>query len=90
MPVSLDSFPQVSDLVNSSEILKAIKEGFEVRLKKDSGGCGICEESNGVCGYDWSLNQTTCYCRHGAYNDNGACQSTPAGGSPSSSPGTQP
>ncbi|KAG7036753.1 LEAF RUST 10 DISEASE-RESISTANCE LOCUS RECEPTOR-LIKE PROTEIN KINASE-like 2.4, partial [Cucurbita argyrosperma subsp. argyrosperma] len=87
VPVSLDSFPQVSDLVNSSEILKAIKEGFEVRLKKDSGGCGICEESNGVCGYDWSLNQTTCYCRHGAYNDNGACQSTPAGGSPSSSPG---
>ncbi|XP_022998563.1 LEAF RUST 10 DISEASE-RESISTANCE LOCUS RECEPTOR-LIKE PROTEIN KINASE-like 1.4 isoform X2 [Cucurbita maxima] len=87
VPVSLDSFPQVSDLVNSSEILKAIKEGFEVRLKKDSSGCGICEESNGVCGYDWSLNQTTCSCRHGAYNDNGACQSTPAGGSPASSPG---
>ncbi|XP_038894227.1 LEAF RUST 10 DISEASE-RESISTANCE LOCUS RECEPTOR-LIKE PROTEIN KINASE-like 1.4 isoform X3 [Benincasa hispida] len=87
VPVSLDFFPPVSDIVNSTEILKAIDEGFEVRLKEDGGGCGICEQSEGVCGYDLSSNRTTCYCRAGKYNDNGACRSLPAGGGPASSPG---
>lgn len=87
VPVSLNFFPPVSDIVNATEMSMAIDEGFEVSLKDDGGGCGICKQSEGVCGYDLSSNRTTCYCRAGDSIDNGACRRLPAGGGPASSPG---
>ena len=87
VPVSMNFFPPVSDVVNSTEVLKAFNEGFEVRLKEDGGRCRICEQSQGVCGYDLSSNRTTCYCRVGDSIDNGACRNLQAGGAPSSPPG---
>ncbi|KAL4022898.1 hypothetical protein IC575_016644 [Cucumis melo] len=87
VPVSMNFFPPVSDVVNSTEVLKAIEEGFEVRVKEDGGRCGICEQSHGVCGYDLNSNRTTCYCRAGNSIDNGACMNLQAGGAPSSPPG---
>ncbi|CAK7344265.1 unnamed protein product [Dovyalis caffra] len=39
-----------------------LKNGFEVRWKVNSRACRECLWSGGVCGYDITSNQTTCYC----------------------------
>ncbi|PKI56759.1 hypothetical protein CRG98_022820 [Punica granatum] len=53
----------LTDIGNSSNSLpKVLQEGFEVSLKADYAACEDCTSSNGVCGYDSSVNQTTCYC----------------------------
>jgi hypothetical protein len=41
----------------------AIKEGFDVKWKEDTAACSACTGSKGVCGYDPSTKQTTCYSR---------------------------
>jgi hypothetical protein len=46
---------------NLSTIEEIIKRGFDVKWKEDA-ACTACTESKGVCGYDPSKNQPTCYC----------------------------
>jgi hypothetical protein len=43
----------------STTIEETIKGGFDVKWKED---CSACTGSKGVCGYDPSKNQPTCYC----------------------------
>lgn len=43
-------------------LAKILQEGFEVRLKVDDSACGDCMRTEGVCGYDSSVNWATCYC----------------------------
>jgi hypothetical protein len=49
------------DTGNLSTIEDAIKGGFDVKWKEDA-ACTACTVSKGVCGYDPSKNQPTCYC----------------------------
>ncbi|KAI4375451.1 hypothetical protein MLD38_013317 [Melastoma candidum] len=56
---------------------EALRAGFEVKLNIDTLECYECSTQNGVCGYDWSSNQTTCYCA-------GGCNSTTPAESPES------
>ncbi|XP_062150597.1 LEAF RUST 10 DISEASE-RESISTANCE LOCUS RECEPTOR-LIKE PROTEIN KINASE-like 2.4 isoform X2 [Alnus glutinosa] len=46
---------------NLSTIEETIKGGFYVKWKEDA-ACSACTGSKGVCGYDPSKNQPTCYC----------------------------
>jgi len=46
---------------NGSTVEETIKEGFDVKWKEDA-ACSACTGSTGVCGYDPSKNQPTCYC----------------------------
>ena len=49
--------------LDPSTMLNALREGFEVKYKMvDMGLCGECAKSKGVCGYDWTTNQSNCYC----------------------------
>lgn len=59
VPVSI-SLQNINDF---TYIQEAIREGFSVRWIAGIEECVECEKSGGVCGYDWSSNQTTCYCR---------------------------
>jgi hypothetical protein len=49
------------DTGNWSIMEDAIKEGFDVKWKEDTAACSACTGSKGVCGYDPSTKQTTCY-----------------------------
>lgn len=62
VPVRSDEGILVGDL----KIEEAIREGFEVKWKVESGGCGNdCLESGGVCGYDFKLRRGMCLCKTG-------------------------
>ncbi|BFG25367.1 hypothetical protein CerSpe_116410 [Prunus speciosa] len=47
---------------NVTELEQAVREGFEVKYKVDSAKCDECVGTKGVCGYDWGLSETVCYC----------------------------
>ncbi|PQQ12724.1 LEAF RUST 10 DISEASE-RESISTANCE LOCUS RECEPTOR-LIKE PROTEIN KINASE-like 2.7 [Prunus yedoensis var. nudiflora] len=47
---------------NVTELEQAVREGFEVKYKVDSAKCDECVGTTGVCGYDWGLSETVCYC----------------------------
>jgi hypothetical protein len=51
------------DIGNWPIIEDAIKVGFDVKWKEGA-DCSACTGSKGVCGYDLSKNQPTCYCRN--------------------------
>jgi hypothetical protein len=51
---------------NWSTIEEIIKGGFDVKWKEDA-ACSACTGSKGVCGYDPSKNQPTCYCPNQSY-----------------------
>jgi hypothetical protein len=51
---------------NWSRIEEIIKQGFDVKWKEDA-ACSACTVSKGVCGYDPSNNQPTCYCPNQSY-----------------------
>ncbi|KAK7295765.1 hypothetical protein RJT34_18677 [Clitoria ternatea] len=54
------------DINDFNQIQKAIRDGFIVRWIAGVEECEKCTEvDGGVCGYDWSSNQTSCYCRDG-------------------------
>ncbi|KAH7528371.1 hypothetical protein FEM48_Zijuj05G0065400 [Ziziphus jujuba var. spinosa] len=55
---------------NSSEIKKALREGFEVKYEVDNEYCNGCTGSGGVCGYE-SM-KPTCYCENQSFG-NGTC-----------------
>ncbi|KAK6927926.1 Wall-associated receptor kinase, galacturonan-binding domain [Dillenia turbinata] len=59
IPVAAAYLPK---LEITSVLDKAIDEGFVLKWKVDSGACSECSQSNGRCGYDLELNQTTCLC----------------------------
>ncbi|XP_022955452.1 LEAF RUST 10 DISEASE-RESISTANCE LOCUS RECEPTOR-LIKE PROTEIN KINASE-like 1.3 [Cucurbita moschata] len=60
-------------LVGVSKMEEAIREGFEVKWKVDSGGCGgDCVESGGVCGYDLKLRRGICFCENGVSSSSSA------------------
>ncbi|KAJ7975760.1 Leaf rust 10 disease-resistance locus receptor-like protein kinase [Quillaja saponaria] len=48
---------------NFSKVGEALRRGFDVKWKVDNEECNECMGSNGACGYDSSLNRTTCYCK---------------------------
>ncbi|XP_048422232.1 G-type lectin S-receptor-like serine/threonine-protein kinase At1g61500 isoform X1 [Pyrus x bretschneideri] len=52
----------IISILNVKVLEAAVKEGFEVKYKVDSGKCDECVGSKGVCGYDWNLNETVCHC----------------------------
>lgn len=66
---------------------KALKEGFEVKVKVDGEACGQCVESNGTCGFAF-LNQV-CYCGYPSESDSRTC-SSPLVPAPSQSPSPAP
>jgi hypothetical protein len=59
VPSGIDHYYQGSG--NWSTIEETIKGGFDVKWKEDA-DCSACTGSKGVCGYDPSKNQPTCYC----------------------------
>lgn len=67
-------------IMNSSKIEEALKEGYPVRYKVDFDACEECKKSDGVCGYDWNLNQTTCYCRNDQSSGLKVCPTTSESG----------
>nr|XP_048328549.1 LEAF RUST 10 DISEASE-RESISTANCE LOCUS RECEPTOR-LIKE PROTEIN KINASE-like 2.8 [Ziziphus jujuba var. spinosa] len=50
------------DMGNLSKMEEAMRQGFAVKYKVDSGACRECTESGGSCGYNWTTNQSICYC----------------------------
>ncbi|KAK7340933.1 hypothetical protein VNO77_21651 [Canavalia gladiata] len=56
LPVS----PSLINITDFFQIQKAIRDGFVVRWILGIQYCDKCQKSNGVCGYDWNLHQTTC------------------------------
>lgn len=70
----------IADVGNSSNSLaKILLKGFEIRLNVDDAACGECMRSKGVCGYDFSMHQTTCYCANRSSGSR-TCSSPSAGG----------
>ncbi|PON39133.1 Wall-associated receptor kinase, C-terminal [Trema orientale] len=59
-----DPVRSYAGIMNSTMIEEALREGYPVEYKVDFDACEECKKSNGVCGYDWNSNQTTCYCRN--------------------------
>ncbi|XP_034923904.2 LEAF RUST 10 DISEASE-RESISTANCEUS RECEPTOR-LIKE PROTEIN KINASE-like 2.4 [Populus alba] len=57
-PAPVIALPSILDL---PVFKRYLKEGFEVRWKVDSTACRECLRSGGVCGYDSTSNETTCY-----------------------------
>ncbi|XP_044505180.1 LEAF RUST 10 DISEASE-RESISTANCE LOCUS RECEPTOR-LIKE PROTEIN KINASE-like 2.4 [Mangifera indica] len=62
---------------NSSALNEAMKEGFQVKWTVSGITCEECN-SNGSCGFDLLLNQTSCYCPDGQFS---ASCSSPSSGS---------
>ncbi|KAJ6421398.1 hypothetical protein OIU84_028717 [Salix udensis] len=63
VPFSIPDFPpDFPRGLNTSDLEKQLKKGFEVKWKVDMGLCWECATSSGVCGIDNDTNQTTCYC----------------------------
>nr|GMD49980.1 LEAF RUST 10 DISEASE-RESISTANCE LOCUS RECEPTOR-LIKE PROTEIN KINASE-like 1.4 isoform X2 [Ipomoea batatas] len=56
---------EVGGSINSTLLMKELKEGQEIRWKMDSKACDDCTKSEGRCGYN--TNQTTCYCHSPPY-----------------------
>ncbi|KAM1114348.1 hypothetical protein ACFX2I_047058 [Malus domestica] len=50
----------IFSILNVTALEAAVREGFEVKYKVDSGKCDECVDSRGVCG--WNLNETVCHC----------------------------
>ncbi|PQQ16571.1 LEAF RUST 10 DISEASE-RESISTANCE LOCUS RECEPTOR-LIKE PROTEIN KINASE-like 2.7 [Prunus yedoensis var. nudiflora] len=51
---------RILGLENVTGLEQAVREGFEVKYKVDS--ANECVGTKGVCGYDWGLSETVCYC----------------------------
>ncbi|XP_019154735.1 PREDICTED: LEAF RUST 10 DISEASE-RESISTANCE LOCUS RECEPTOR-LIKE PROTEIN KINASE-like 1.3 isoform X2 [Ipomoea nil] len=49
-------------VIDSTLLMKTLKEGQEIRWKMDSKACDDCTKSKGRCGLSLFTNQTTCYC----------------------------
>ncbi|XP_060960032.1 LEAF RUST 10 DISEASE-RESISTANCE LOCUS RECEPTOR-LIKE PROTEIN KINASE-like 1.3 isoform X1 [Cannabis sativa] len=58
-----DPVQTYAEFMNSTLIEEALKEGYPVSYKVEFAGCENCRKSGGVCGYDWGVNRTTCYCQ---------------------------
>jgi hypothetical protein len=57
-PAPVIALPSILDVPALKQYLK---KGFEIRWKVDSTACRECLRSAGVCGYDSTSNETTCY-----------------------------
>ncbi|GMN28171.1 hypothetical protein TIFTF001_001950 [Ficus carica] len=75
-----DPVRNFGEVGNASVIAEALEEGFRVSYKVDIQACEECKNSSGVCGYDWRLNETTCYCRNNLSSGLKTCPSTPGSG----------
>lgn len=64
--------------VDSTLLMKSLKEGLEIRWKMDSKACDDCTKSKGRCGLDMFTNQTTCYCPSPPYISDTCSVSIPA------------
>ncbi|XP_031116750.1 uncharacterized protein LOC116020413 [Ipomoea triloba] len=58
---------EVGGSINSTLLMKELKEGQEIRWKMDSKACDDCTKSKGRCGFSMFTNQTTCYCHSPPY-----------------------
>lgn len=61
---------------NSSALNEAMKEGFQVKWTVSGIACEECN-SNGSCGFDLLLNQTSCYCPDGQFSASCSSSSSP-------------
>ena len=59
--------PSAISRFNLSQMEGILREGFDVKWKEDSEACSACTRSKGVCGYDLTTNETTCYCPNLSY-----------------------
>lgn len=87
--VVADEFDSAMEVDN---LMKALKEGFEVKLKVDGEACRKCVESSGTCGF--AFQSQGCYCGYPSESDSRTCSSPlgPASSqfiSPEPSPGAQ-
>nr|GMD49982.1 LEAF RUST 10 DISEASE-RESISTANCE LOCUS RECEPTOR-LIKE PROTEIN KINASE-like 1.4 isoform X2 [Ipomoea batatas] len=64
--------------VDSTLLMKTLKEGQEIRWKMDSKACDDCSKSKGRCGFSIFTNQTTCYCPSPPYISDTCSVSIPA------------
>ncbi|KAB1211235.1 hypothetical protein CJ030_MR6G021575 [Morella rubra] len=74
------------DIANWLLVEGVIKSGFDVQWKEDTAACNACIASKGVCGYDLSTNQTTCFCPNQPPYGSKTCPSSPAARTPQASP----
>lgn len=51
------------DTGHDIKVQDALRDGFEVKCIAGLAECYECQESGGVCGFDLSSNQATCYCK---------------------------
>ncbi|XP_058009885.1 LEAF RUST 10 DISEASE-RESISTANCE LOCUS RECEPTOR-LIKE PROTEIN KINASE-like 1.2 isoform X1 [Hevea brasiliensis] len=49
-------------------VIQVLNQGFEVRWILDQVQCGDCLRSGGRCGYNWTVNQFSCFCPDQAYS----------------------
>ncbi|PON53115.1 Wall-associated receptor kinase, C-terminal [Parasponia andersonii] len=72
-----DPVRSYAGIMNSTMIEEALREVFTVEYKVDFDACDVCNKiSNGVCGYDWNSNQTTCHCRNDQSHGLKTCPTT--------------
>nr|GMD51980.1 LEAF RUST 10 DISEASE-RESISTANCE LOCUS RECEPTOR-LIKE PROTEIN KINASE-like 1.4 isoform X2 [Ipomoea batatas] len=64
--------------VDSTLLMKTLKEGQEIRWKMDSKACDDCTKSKGRCGLNIFTNQTTCHCPSPPYISDTCSVYTPA------------
>ncbi|XP_031116752.1 LEAF RUST 10 DISEASE-RESISTANCE LOCUS RECEPTOR-LIKE PROTEIN KINASE-like 2.7 [Ipomoea triloba] len=64
-------------VIDSTLLMKTLKEGQEIRWKMDSKACDDCTKSKGRCGFNKVTNQTTCYCPSPPYISDTCSVSTP-------------
>nr|XP_048328554.1 LEAF RUST 10 DISEASE-RESISTANCE LOCUS RECEPTOR-LIKE PROTEIN KINASE-like 2.7 [Ziziphus jujuba var. spinosa] len=50
------------DMGNQSKMEEAMRQGFTVKSKVDTGACRECTVSGGSYGNNWMTNQSNCYC----------------------------
>ena len=53
---------------HSLDFHEVLDEGFEVKWTLEEGESRGCAESGGGCGYNWCLDQPSCYCPHKPYS----------------------
>ncbi|KAJ6707473.1 WALL-ASSOCIATED RECEPTOR KINASE GALACTURONAN-BINDING DOMAIN-CONTAINING PROTEIN-RELATED [Salix viminalis] len=73
----------LTSILDVPALKRFLKKGFEVRWKVDGTACRECLISEGVCGYDTTFNQTTCYCRN---QSTGSSTCAPPGSPPTAAP----
>ncbi|XP_052204437.1 LEAF RUST 10 DISEASE-RESISTANCE LOCUS RECEPTOR-LIKE PROTEIN KINASE-like 2.7 isoform X2 [Diospyros lotus] len=56
-----------SESINSNNLGEVMEQGVEVKWKVNGEACSQCRESKGRCGFDFTNNQTTCFCPHPPY-----------------------